>query len=287
MGGHPAGQVERRARWPVRLGAAMPFEQERVEPVHRPEQLGRGLHEPPEQGHPETEVGGHDRRRACFCQGTLDRLSIGRPAGRRDDEPPDAGLEPGLDVGSYSRSLRRVDHDVGAADRRPVVSIEGRPADDRDAFSAFASGSGDGPAQRAVAQDDGLHGSWSSLHVGPRQVAEDNKKPRSPSWCRGPWSLRSLEAPVRRLGRAVRAPGPVPPGRAARASSSIPRRNGGSYREPYAYFGIDATITLRLAREGSRVYGNGTSRSSMSVRLKLRRRMRRAPRSTGRSSRRR
>ena len=37
------------------------------------------------------------------------------------------------------------------------------------------------------------------------------KRPRSPSWCRGPWSLRSLEAPVRRLDAPSEPQGPCLP----------------------------------------------------------------------------
>ena len=95
-----------------------------------------------------------------------------------------------------------------------------------------------------------------------RTKVQGMKKPRSPSWCRGPWSLRSLEAPVRRRGRAVRAPGPVPPGRAARASSwTRPRRCGGSYAILTHNVGVDATISRRALRSvASRVPVGGTVR---------------------------
>ena len=156
-----------------------------------------------------------------------------------------------VDVGRARLAARRVDDDVGAA-RPPSGSCRsnGRPAETgMRVVRARRPQRRDGPAEAAVAEDDRLHLVVLTLWWGP-PGSEDDKKPRSPSWCRGPWSLRSLEAPVRRRGRAVRAPGPVPPGRAARASSSIPRRSGGSYREPYAYFGIDATITHSVSRGG-------------------------------------
>ena len=140
-------------------------------------------------------------------------------------------------VATASRS-GGLDDDVGAGEGRGIVPPVGRPAEDPDVIAAPAGDIGHGRPEAAVAEDeDGLHVRDPSLRsVRGRRVRRvpDNEKPRSPSWCRGPWSLRSLEAPVRRR-RAVRAPGPVPPGRAARASSSTPRRRfGGSYAEPYA-----------------------------------------------------
>jgi hypothetical protein len=81
-----------------------------------------------------------------------------------------------------------------------------RPANDADVVAAFARGHLDRAAERAVAEDQ------ESVHVvvpsiawegPPVREVQGMKKPRSPSWCRGPWSLRSLEAPVRRVGRAV------------------------------------------------------------------------------------
>ena len=56
-----------------------------------------------------------------------------------------------------ARTARRVDDDVGPHDRRPVVPVERRPADDRDAFPALAGRGRDGPAEGAVAKDDRLH----------------------------------------------------------------------------------------------------------------------------------
>ena len=64
-GDHPAREVECGARTAGRpsFGGAIRRGTDRTR--RRPEQLRRGLDEPAEQGHPEAEVGGYDRGRAC------------------------------------------------------------------------------------------------------------------------------------------------------------------------------------------------------------------------------
>src|SRR4051812_26292067 len=71
----------------------------------------------------------------------------------------------------------------------------------------------DRTAQRTVPEDRHLaHVVVPPLVEGRRvQEVRDMKKPRSPSWCRGPWSLRSLEAPVRRWTRRLEPQGPCLP----------------------------------------------------------------------------
>jgi len=74
------------------------------------------------------------------------------------------------------------------------------------AVSSIVRGRLDRSPEWAIAEDeDAVHVVVPSICWRGRLVSEDQdtKKPRSPSWCRGPWSLRSLEAPVRRVGRAV------------------------------------------------------------------------------------
>ena len=93
----------------------------------------------------------------------------------------------------------------------------------------------------------------------PDREVQTNEKPRSPSWCRGPWSLRSLEAPVRRRTRRQ-----SPRARASRQGRQSfffesSRRCGGSYAEPYAYSRLHATIYVAGLVGASRRRG-GTHR---------------------------
>ena len=207
----------------------------RIERLERPEQLDRGLDQPAEEHDAEAEVRRRDGGRAVTR----------RAAPRRGRDPRvqpvvamtkrrAAGLERGAPRWRRrrrrARPRRRGSRRRGRRDRagRP----RGRPSERGSVRAAGAgcarSGRGlDRAAERAVAEDEHRVHLVSLPRVEGRRSAEVQgmKKPRSPSWCRGPWSLRSLEAPVRRIGRAVRAPGPVPPGRAARASSwTLPRR---------------------------------------------------------------
>jgi hypothetical protein len=94
----------------------------------------------------------------------------------------------------------------------------------------------DGSAEGAVAEDDdGVHVGVPSYRGGATwSEVGATEKPRSPGGAAAlgasvPWR------PGLSCRRAVSAPGPVPPGRAAGASSSIPRRRcGGSQCKSYA-----------------------------------------------------
>ena len=66
--GQPPGEVERRARWPVGLGPAVPLDEVGIEGVDASEQLRRGLDQPREQRDPEAEVGRRDAGRPALAE---------------------------------------------------------------------------------------------------------------------------------------------------------------------------------------------------------------------------
>ena len=229
--GDPAREVQGRPGRSIGLVPAMPLDQVRIEALDRAEQVRGDLHEPREEVDAEAEVGGDHRGRPVRPERGVHLVPCRAPAGGGDDEPADASLQRDGDVAGDRLATRGIDHQVGRGERRRVVAGEGRPAEDGRALAALARGGSDGPAEMAVAEDDRLHVVVLTSLVGPRQVrTPDTKQPRSPWWCRGRcrWSLRSREAPVRLVDAPIRAPGPVPPGRTARASSSSPSRRFGS-----------------------------------------------------------
>ena len=209
---------------PIALRPAMPLEQVGLEAVDRPEQLSRSLDEPEEERRAEAQVRRGDGRGAVGSRSRLHRRPIRVPARRRDDEPAAAGGE------------RR--RDVVARPRRPATPRSSGPAS-RGRF---------GRARRPA----GRPSSRASVAAFPERVAiacPSGPLPRMivsidvPRYRRGPPFRRHQKSRGHRLVsaapgasdpggpcrsssvRAVRAPGPVPPGRAARASS-WPQRSG-------------------------------------------------------------
>ena len=87
----------------------------------------------------------------------VDEVPVGRPAGRRDDDPTAAGVERRGDVRRDRVRPGRIDDDVGRPIERRVVASTGGSAEDADVVGPLAGRIGDGPAEPAVAQDRDLH----------------------------------------------------------------------------------------------------------------------------------
>ena len=128
---------------------------------------------------------------------------------------PAAAVERRRDVGRHRVRPRGLDDDVRPGQIGRVVAALARTPEDPDVVAAVDGRIGDGPAERPVAEDGDLHGPAPRCVVGgagpPDRRCQGIERPRSPSWCRGPWSLRSLEAPVRRRTRRSEPQGPCLP----------------------------------------------------------------------------
>ncbi len=220
---------------PVGFRPAVPLQEIRIEGLERPEERGRRVDQPPEEGHPEAEVGGRHGGRAVVAQDVVDGAVGGLPAGGGDDEAAATGGQGGRHVRRHGGATRRLEDEVDTGEVGRVVAIGRGPAQDpHDRLAPLRERGRDRAAHAAVPQDDRSHLRTSlPLWAGPAASESPDRqgrieRPRSPRGVRGPWSLRARWPRSVVVSRAVRAPGPVPPGRAARASSSIQSRRCGA-----------------------------------------------------------
>ncbi len=200
----------------------MPLDEVRIERVERSEQLDGGLDQPAEQHDPEAEVGRRDGRRAVTGEQRLD-ATPGPPA-----QPvvamtklPATGIQARRQVGGHGVAPRGLDDEARAGKFGGIVPADGRSPDEPHGL-CLSPGLSATPCQRgglhrttqrAVTEDHHrVHLVVPSCAKGRRRTkVQGMKKPRSPSWCRGPWSLRSLEAPVRRVDAPSEPQGPCLP----------------------------------------------------------------------------
>ena len=224
IGGHdPAGERPGGARRAVRLAAPVPLDDRRLERAGAGVPAGRGLGEPQEQRGAERQVRRDDRG------GTVLEEAARGPGRRRASQPGRRrGRTPGCPPPARARRWRRPRADAEAStttSARSGASAGGRrgrvgrpaPASGQPAAAAAAA---IGAAQPAGAVDQELH-LRSSFRGEPRVPAGPRiTKAAAPRWCPRPLGASGPGGSVVRRSRAVRAPGPEPPGRAARASSS-------------------------------------------------------------------
>ena len=204
----------------------------------RTPRAGRTARPPPRPaartGDPEAEVGGSDRGRPVLSTSASTR-AVRAPAGRRDARPADTAVEHGRDVGDDGVAAEASTITLGAGERGRVVPRP--PVGSRRADSVTGSPGAAAPSPPRGRARRRRGSAWSSSCRCPfrrrgrrRRLGHEKTavtvvvpRPLEPPFPGGPGSS---------CGRAVRAPGPVPPGRAARASSwTRPRRFGGSCRD--------------------------------------------------------
>ena len=174
----------------------------------RPNSSTAAIDEPAEERHAEAEVGGgdgggvapdqqaarrgRDRRAQPVVAMTNRRTPASRPAS----------------TFVATASGREASTITSAPSERPRDRVDRRPADRRSGRRHRVGGrrrprpDRARPSPRIVICIVVVPHCRRDIGEGPPGGgARQSKKPRSPSWCRGPWSLRSLEAPVRRSTR--------------------------------------------------------------------------------------
>jgi len=183
----------------------MPLDEVWLEVVDPPEELHRPVDKASEERDPEAEVRRGHGRCPVPDERAGDEIAVRGPGRRRDHEPAAAGIQGARDVRRDGVRSRGFDDDIGVEQCCGVMAPGAGPAHDENVVTAIAGGIGNRYAERTVAKDRDLHLPAPSLlgccEGPPERRFQTNEKPRSPSWCRGPWSLRSLEAPVRRWTR--------------------------------------------------------------------------------------
>ena len=155
-------------------------------------------------------------------------------AGRRPSRSP-RGRTRGCRRRAHGRgspaTARRADASTTTSTRGARPAVGRRPADEHgDGPAGRDRRRGDRAAEPARAVDRGAASSSSSAgrSRGIRRRSEESQRPRH-RWCPRPLGASSPGGSAGRRSRAVRAPGPEPSGRAARASSSSRSRRGATW----------------------------------------------------------
>ena len=180
-----------------------------------------GLREPQEQRRPEREVRRDDGRGAARRGAARGRAPRRRPSPSSPGRTAVAGGQRVLEV--VERRPRRAEASTTTSARNAAGAAR-RPSAGRRAIGSgqpvAAAAAAIAPPRRPGSVDRGA----ASSDVLPRGAAVPEvrgiTKAAAPSWCPRPLGASGPGGSVVRRSRAVRAPGPEPSGRAARASSS-------------------------------------------------------------------
>ncbi len=219
----PLGDGERRAGRAVRLRAAVLLEDVGVVVGEAAEEAGGLLGQLAEEDGGEAERGRDDGarigRRQAPAPGLGRSSSVGRPAGRADDEAAAAGARGRRStLASERRCVAELEGHVDGAERRRARGAAcARPTTATTSSPRASSAARDGAAHVARPGDECSHRVWSPGCWWDRRPAPSKQKDRSTASVSA--ALGAGPAAPSRSSRTKPAR-PVPPGRAAPASSS-------------------------------------------------------------------
>ena len=226
-----------------------------------PKSCDRRVDEPAEERDAEAEVR-RPRRRPRPCPAQQRRRRASRSASQpvvamtKRRTPPSSGRR---DVRRHRVRPRGLDDDVGAGQVGRVVAARRAAARGRGRRRR-----GRRPRRRRPARAAPSPRMVICMVLVPRCVvvvrgrriegARDIEKPRSPSWCRGPWSLRSLEAPVRRRTRRSEPQGPCLPAGPPELLLRVTREGTAVHVRDYTHSPrFHATISARACSDAAAV----------------------------------